>query len=298
MRIAINGFGRIGRVFLRSLLSDKKNKNIKVIAINDRSEASILSHLFKYDSIHGKFNGTVSHTKNSIKVNGNNIQVLNEMDPSKLSWKKLNIDYVIECTGKFLTKELASKHIQAGAKKVILSAPPKDPKIKEVCYGINHKTIKKSDKIISNASCTTNCMAPIVKIIDDKLKINKAYMLTVHAMTNTQKIMDSSNKDPRRSRSAVNNLIPTSTGFTKAIVEIFPKLKGKIDGMAVRAPVIDGSLIDFVVNTKKSTNIEELNKLFLNASKSSMKEILEYSTEELVSTDIIGNSKSCVFDSK
>lgn len=295
-RVAINGFGRIGRTILRAGL---KNKNIKFVAINDLSDINNLAYLLKHDTAYKKLDQKVKVTKDSIIVGNQKIKVYNKKDPSELPWKKLNVDVVVESTGVFRTKEQAETHLKAGAKRVIISAPAKgnDP-VKTVVYGVNHKTINKSDKIISNASCTTNCLAPIVKVLNEKFGINNGFMTTTHAYTTSQGLVDSPHSDFRRGRSAPNNIVPTTTGAAKAIDLVLPELSKKINGIAIRVPVLDGSLIDLTLNLKKQVTEKEINQVFEKASKSNLKNILEYSKEELVSSDIIGNTHACIVDPK
>jgi glyceraldehyde 3-phosphate dehydrogenase len=295
INVAINGFGRIGRMVLRAGWKDKK---INVVAINDLTDTKTLAYLLKYDSVHGTFTEKVSSTKEGIIVGNKKIKVFSERNPESLPWKDLKVDVVIESTGIFRTYESAHKHIYAGAKKVILSAPPKDDKIKMYVYGVNHKNIKKSEKIISNASCTTNCLAPVVKILHEKFGIKRGLMTTVHAYTNDQKILDLPHKDLRRARAAAENIIPTSTGAAKAISKVIPALKNKLNGIAIRVPVKDGSLVDLTVELKKKPSIEQINAEMKKASKTNLRGILEYVDHPIVSTDIIGNPHSSVFDAE
>ena len=293
MKIAINGFGRIGRLVFKAALEN----NIDVVGINDLTNNKTLAHLLKYDSIHGIYDKRVSSNNKGINVNGKKIPIFAETDPEKLPWKKLNVDIVVESTGRFLTKELASKHIKAGAKKVLLSAPAKDQKIKTIVLGVNDKQIKKTDKILSNASCTTNSIAPIIKIIHDKFKIKSGLLTTIHSYTADQKLVDAPHKDLRRSRSAAMNIIPTSTGAAIAVTKVIPSLKGKLDGKAIRVPTADGSITDLTINVSKKTTVKEINDIIKLSSKK-IKKIIEYSEDELVSTDIINNKHSAIFDSK
>ncbi len=295
INVAINGFGRIGRMVLRAGWNDKK---INFVAINDLTDTNTLAYLLKYDSVHGTFSEKVSSTKNSIKVGNKNIKVFSERNPESLPWRDLNIDVVIESTGIFRTYESAHKHIYAGAKKVLLSAPPKDDKIKMYVYGVNHKKIKKNEKIISNASCTTNCLAPVIKVLHEKFGVKRGLMTTVHAYTNDQKILDLPHKDLRRARAAAENIIPTSTGAAKAISKVIPALNGKLHGIAIRVPVKDGSLVDLTVELKKKPTTEQINAEIKKASKTNLKGILEYVSHPIVSTDIIGNSHSSIFDAE
>ncbi|MCK5282154.1 MAG: type I glyceraldehyde-3-phosphate dehydrogenase [Nanoarchaeota archaeon] len=298
IRVAINGFGRIGRLVLRAGIEDPK---IQFVAINDLADPGTLSHLLRFDSIHGRFKHDLFAYKDIIKAKGQDIKVFSEKDPEKLPWKKLKIDVVIEATGFFRTKEGMMKHIKAGAKKVILSAPVKGDggkEVKTIVLGVNEKEYK-GENLVSNASCTTNCFAPLVKIIHDNLKLKSGVMTTVHAYTSDQKIQDSPHNDLRRGKAAALNIVPTSTGAAKAVTKVIPEMEGRLAASAIRVPTPDGSLVNFVLRTEaKKLTKERVNKLFLKASKNEMKGILEYSEESLVSTDIIGNSHSCIFDSQ
>lgn len=293
IRVGINGFGRIGRLVFRRMM---EMGGFDVVAINDLTDAKTLGHLTKYDSVHGRFNGEVVIGESSLTVNGNEIKILAEKDPSKLPWKDLNVDIVIESTGVFTSKEKLQIHINAGAKKVILTAPPKDDLDAMVVLGVNDEVLKSDPKILSNASCTTNCLAPMVKVLDDAFGVVKGYMTTVHSYTNDQRILDLPHKDLRRARSAAINIIPTTTGAAKAVGKVLPHLKGKLDGFSLRVPTPDASITDFVCELKKDVTKEEINAAMKSASAGAMKGILEYTEDELVSTDIIGNSHSCVFD--
>lgn len=298
-RLAINGFGRIGRCFLRSAIKDKEfMKMIDVIAINDLTDAKTLAHLFKYDSVFGRFEGNVSADHgNSLSINGLEIAVLSEKDPSKLPWKDMKIDIVLESSGKFSDAKQAEKHItEAGAKRVIISAPAKGPDA-TIVPGVNeNKFDKEKHNIISMASCTTNCLAPVVKIINDRFGIEKGYMTTTHAFTNDQKLLDLPHKDLRRARSATMSIIPTTTGAAKAIGVIIPELEGKIDGMALRVPVSSGSIADMVFTLKKEVSKEEINDALKQASEANMKGVLEYTEDPIVSADVIGNPHSSIVD--
>ena len=295
INVAINGFGRIGRMVLRAGWNDKK---INFIALNDLTSTENLAYLLKYDSVHGKLNDKISFTKDALIVNGKKIPVFAKKDPENLPWKKLKIDVVIESTGFFLTKELAGKHLKAGAKKVLLSAVGKEDGIKTIVYGVNHHTCKKNDKIVSNASCTTNCLAPVAKVLDEKFGIVSGLITTIHAYTSSQKMVDGPSKKFRRGRAAGVNLVPTTTGSAIATSIVLPRLKGKIDGMAIRVPLVDGSITDFTCTLKKKVTEEEINKAMKVAAQKELKNILEYSEEELVSTDILTNPHSAIFDSK
>lgn len=298
INVAINGFGRIGRLVLKAGIN---NKNIRFTAINDLTDPETLAHLLRWDSVHGKFPGTIKAKDNSIIVNGKTIKITAEKDPRKPPWKKLKVDVAVECTGRFRTYKDASLHLKAGAKKVLLSAPPKGTKpIKQIVMGVNHKTYN-NEEIVSNASCTTNCFAPMAKIINDNYKIIDGVMTTVHSYTNDQRILDGPHKDLRRARSAALNIIPTSTGAAKAIEEVIPELKGKLIGSAIRVPTPDASLCHFVTELKGKVNLcitDEVNTLFKKMAQTRYKGIVEYSDESLVSTDVIGNPHSCLFDSK
>jgi len=292
--VAINGFGRIGRTFLRKVFLDEK---INIVAINDLTAPSTLAHLLKYDSIHGKFPASVEAGENFIIVNNVKIQITAEKDPSLLPWAKLNVDVVLESTGKFTKEEDARKHITAGAKKVIISAPATGD-IKSVVMGVNEHILDGSELVISNASCTTNNAAPMIALLDKNFEIEDAYVTTVHAYTGDQNIHDAPHKDLRRSRAAAHSIIPTTTGAAKAIADVFPHLKGLIGGAGIRVPVIDGSLTDITCVVKKPATVEEINALFKSASENELKGILEYTEEPIVSVDIIGNNHSCIFDSQ
>lgn len=293
IRIAINGFGRIGRITTRLL---ENNKNMELVAINDLTDSKTLAHLFKYDSVHRRFEGNVNYTENELVINGRAIRVTSEKDPMLLPWEELGVDVVIESTGKFLDEEKASMHLKAGAKKVILSAPPKDKKIKTVVLGINDHILSSSDTIISNASCTTNCAAPMIQVLDENFELMDGYINTVHSFTGDQRLHDAPHSDLRRARAATVSIIPTSTGAAKAITKIFPHLDGKLGGGGIRVPVPDGSLTDITCVLKKPVTPESINSAFKKAAEGKLKGILEYTPDPIVSVDIIGNSHSCVFD--
>ncbi|MBK6903861.1 MAG: type I glyceraldehyde-3-phosphate dehydrogenase [Saprospirales bacterium] len=293
-RIAINGFGRIGRLTFRYLL---EHKDVEVVAINDLTDNPTLAHLLKYDSVQGKFNGTVSADDSFLHVNGKAIHALAEKDPTKLPWKELNIDLVLECTGRFTDEEKAAMHLQAGAKKVIISAPAKG-NIPTIVLGVNSDKITAASSIYSNASCTTNCLAPMVKVLDDSFGIESGFMTTIHAYTADQNIQDAPHKDLRRARAAAVSIVPTSTGAAKAVGEVLPHLKGKLNGNAMRVPVPDGSVTDFTVIVRKTCTVDEINAAFKKAAEGPMKGILEYCIDPIVSADIIGNTHSCIFDSE
>ncbi len=293
VKIAINGFGRIGRVLTRAI---SKHPNIELVAVNDLADSKMLSHLLKYDSIHRHFPGEVSYSEDTISINGKSIQVFKEKNPEDLPWGKLGIDIVIECTGIFRTKELASKHITAGAKKVIISAPAKSGDVKSVVIGINEAILKGDETVISNASCTTNCAAPMVKIIDDLCSIESSFLTTIHSYTGDQRILDAPHRDYRRARAAAESIIPTTTGAAIAVTKILPHLEGKINGSAVRVPTPDGSLTDITFLVNKPTTKEAINAAFKEAAKTNLKGIIEYTEDPLVSSDIIGNPHSCIID--
>jgi glyceraldehyde 3-phosphate dehydrogenase len=295
VRIAINGFGRIGRTLTRVL---QQYNQIEIVAINDLANTKTLAHLLKYDSVHGKFDGEISSTEKSISIHGKAIQTFNERDPKELPWAALDIDIVIECTGLFLTKELATQHLTAGAKKVILSAPPKNEEVKTVVLGINDQNIDGSETIISNASCTTNAAAPLIKVLHDLYYIESAYITTVHSYTSDQTLHDAPHKDLRRARAGALSIIPTTTGAAKAITKIFPDLDGKIGGCGIRVPVPNGSLIDISVILKEDATVEAINTAFKKASETYLKGILEYTEDPIVSIDTIGTPYSCIFDSE
>lgn len=294
IRVAINGFGRIGRTFLRKALNSPM---IEIVAVNDLTEPSTLAHLFKYDSVHRRFNGTVTSGEHSLIINNKEIPVTAEKDPEQLPWKSMDVNIVVECTGKFTNKEGASKHITAGAQKVIISAPASG-ELQTIVLGVNEDKINFNDTVFSNASCTTNNAAPMIRLIDEKLKIEDAYVTTIHAYTGDQNLHDGPHKDLRRARAAAHSIIPTTTGAAKAITEVFPHLKGKIGGAGIRVPVIDGSLTDITCVVSNETTVEEINEMFRSAAQTSMKGIIEYTEEPIVSVDIIGNDHSCIFDAQ
>lgn len=294
-RLAINGFGRIGRITLRALL---KKKNIQVVAINDLSDPATLAHLLKYDSVHGNFPGEVTHGEDFLMVNRKKIQVYSAAQPGGVNWGKLNIDVVIESTGRFTDKTSAMKHVEAGARKVIISAPAKtdDDSVKYIVLGINDHLIDKNDIIISNASCTTNCVAPMIKVLDDLWGVEKGFITTVHSYTRDQNLIDAPHADLRRARAAAYSIIPTTTGAAKAATKIFPHLKKNLGGAGIRVPVPDGSLTDLTCTLKHSTSIEEINAAFKEASNGYLKGIMQYTEDPIVSIDIVGNPHSAIFD--
>ncbi len=294
IRVAINGFGRIGRLSFRRLL---EKDNIEVVAINDLTDNATLAHLLKYDSVHGKFTGEVSSDSESITVNGQRINAYAERDPKSLPWKQLNVDVVLESTGRFVDEAGAGMHLTAGAKKVVISAPAKG-NIPTVVLGVNDDSLTGSETIVSNASCTTNCLAPMAKVLDDVFGIEKGYMTTIHAYTADQNLQDGPHSDLRRARAAALSIVPTSTGAAKAVGLVLPQLKGKLDGYALRVPTPDGSLTDLTVILKRETTVEEINNAMKEASETTLKGLLEYTTDQIVSIDIVGNTHSCIFDSK
>ena len=294
IKIGINGFGRIGRLVFKRM---KQLGGFDVVAINDLTDARTLAHLLKYDSVHHKFPFPVSVTDTGINVDGDEIKILSEKDPTKLPWGELGAEVVIESTGVFTNKEKLSLHLSAGAKKVILTAPPKDDLDAIVVLGVNDNVLKPEHKIVSNASCTTNCLAPMVKVLNDTFGIERGFMTTVHAYTNDQVMLDQPHKDLRRARAGAVNILPTTTGAAKAVGKVIPELKGKLDGFALRVPVPDGSITDFVCVLKKNVTKDEINGAMKAASEGSLKGVMEYCEDPIVSSDIIGNSHSCIFDS-
>lgn len=295
LRIAINGFGRIGRNVFRII---ENRPGMEVVSINDLTDPATLAHLLKFDSVHGRFDARVRSTKSAIHVNGRKIVVTSERDPANLTHGANKVDYVVEATGVFRTREACMRHIKAGASRVILTVPPKDEIDAMIVLGVNHKTLKKRDQIISNASCTTNCLAPLAKVLDDAFGLKHGMMTTIHAYTNDQRILDLPHSDLRRARAAAVNIIPTSTGAARAVGKVLPKLAGLLDGMAMRVPVPNGSVTDLVATLKRKVTVEEVNAAFKKASQSKdMKGILVYSEDPLVSSDIVGQSASSIFDS-
>jgi len=294
--IAINGFGRIGRLVLRVILT--KHPELNVVAINDLTDAPTLAYLFKYDSVHKIFNAEIGSEDGYLVVNGKKIRIFAEKDPEVLPWKDLGVEFVIESTGIFTTKEKASKHIKAGAKKVILTAPAKDEVDATIVMGVNHHTLKAEHTVVSNASCTTNCLAPVAKVLQDKFGIVNGLMTTIHSYTNDQRILDLPHSDLRRARAAAMSMIPTSTGAAKAIGLVIPELKGKLDGIAIRVPTPDGSLVDLCVNLEQEATKEAINAAMKEAAETYLKGYLMYCDEPIVSIDIVGNHYSSIFDAK
>lgn len=296
IKVAVNGFGRIGRMTTRVLLN---NPEIEIVAINDLTDNLTLAHLFKYDSIHGKYKGEVSFNENHLILNGKPILSYAEKDPLKLPWAKLGVDVLLECTGRFTDAEGAQLHITAGAKKVILSTPTKgNGDMKSIVLGVNESILTKEDKMVSNASCTTNNAAPMLKILDDKWGLEGAFVTTIHSYTGDQNLQDAPHKDLRRARAAAVSIIPTTTGAAKALGEILPHLKNKLGGAGIRVPSPDGSLTDITCVLKNQATVEEINKIFKEKASGEMKGILEYTEDPIVSIDIVGNSHSCIFDAE
>lgn len=295
IRVAINGYGRIGRNILRAHYEKKLHKNIQIVAINDLGDINTHVHLTRHDTTHGKFPGDVSLSGNDMIVNGDKIRVVAERDPTKLPWKELNVDVVFECTGFFTSKERAAAHLAAGAKKVIISAPATEVDA-TIVFGVNDKVLKAEDTVISNASCTTNCLATIVKPLHEALGIISGLMNTVHAFTNDQSLLDISHSDLRRSRAATQSIIPTKTGAASAVGLVLPELNGKLDGFAVRVPTINVSLVDLSFEAKRNTTVEEVNEVIRKAANGPLKGILAFNDEPLVSIDFNHNSASAIFD--
>ncbi|MBI1227368.1 MAG: type I glyceraldehyde-3-phosphate dehydrogenase [Bacteroidetes bacterium] len=293
IKIAINGFGRIGRLTMRNLL---KKSGVEVVAINDLTDNETLAHLFKYDTMQGKFEGEVSADGEFLHFNGQKIHGLAVRNPAELPWKELGVDVVLECTGIFLDKEKAGLHLQAGAKRVVLSAPPKADDVPTFVIGANHQDMKPTDLIMSNASCTTNCLVPLVLVLDKAFGVEQFFMNTIHAYTSDQNIQDGPHRDLRRARAAAQNIVPTSTGAAKAVVLVAPHLKGKIAAHSLRVPVATGSLTDLVCTLKTGASVEEINAKFKEAAEGHLKGILEYCTDPIVSSDIVKNTHSSIFD--
>jgi len=293
-KIAINGFGRIGRLAFKSLI---QRNNIEVVAINDLTDPATLAHLLKYDSVHGRFDGTISVDDDALVVNGNKITIYAEKEPKNLPWAQLGVEIVLESTGFFTNEEGAGGHLQAGAKRVVISAPVKG-NIPTVVLGVNDDILTGNETLVSNASCTTNCLAPMAKVLDDNFGIEKGYITTIHAYTSDQRLQDAPHKDLRRGRAAAYSIVPTSTGAAKAVALVLPHLKGKLDGIAMRVPIPDGSLTDLVAVLKKDVTSDEINAAMKKASENELKGIMEYTEDPIVSIDIIGNPHSCILDAK
>ena len=293
IKLGINGFGRIGRMTLRSIIENNR-KDIEVVAINNRGNSEISSFLLKHDTIHGELKAKISHSQKTIEINEKKINMIHQTEIDKIDWGKHNVDVVLECTGKFNTKVKSEQHIKSGAKKVLVSAPCKGAI--NIVYGVNQKILKNSDEIISAASCTTNCLAPVAKVINDNFGIERGFMTTIHSYTNDQRLLDNSHKDLRRARSAPNSMIPTTTGAAKSLGDVIPDLKDKIDGISIRVPTPNVSLVELVFSSQKKISVEEINNSFLKASKSDLKNILDTSNEELVSSDFNHNPHSSIVD--
>ena len=294
IKVGINGMGRIGRMIVRAII-ENNNKNIEIKHINNRTNSEACSSLIKYDSIHGKFNAQIDHDKKHLLINKNKISFSQETDLNNINWKKFDVDYVFECTGKFNSKDKLLPHLKNGAKKVIVSAPCKNAD-KTIVFGVNETELKKDDNIISAASCTTNCLAPVVHVLNENFKIEKGFMTTIHAFTSDQRILDNSHKDPRRARSASQSIVPTSTGASKTIGEIIPSLKGKLEGIAMRVPTPNVSLVELVFCTKKNLSVEKINSAFKSFSKKQKNKVLEITHEKLVSIDFNHNPASSIVD--
>jgi glyceraldehyde 3-phosphate dehydrogenase len=293
IRVAINGFGRIGRNVFRVF---EKKPQFQVVAVNDLSSVSTLAYLLKYDSVFGRFDGTVQSREGAIMVNDKTVSVSAERDPAKLPWKQHEVDFVIESTGVFTDRASLEKHLAAGAKKVLLTVPAKDEIDATIVMGVNQKTLKPEHKLVSNASCTTNCLAPLAKVLHETFGIESGLMTTCHAYTNDQVILDQIHKDPRRARAAALNIIPTTTGAARAVTKVIPELKGKLDGMALRVPVCDGSVVDLTATLSKPATVAAVNAALKAAASGPLKGIIEYTEDPIVSSDVIGNAHSCVFD--
>jgi len=294
VQVGINGFGRIGRLVFRVM---HEREDFEVVAVNDLGDAPTLAHLLKFDSVHGRFKGSVEATKDGFTVDGREIRVLSERNPSALPWKELGVRFAVEATGVFRKREQVAMHLEAGAEKVLLTVPAKDEIDATIVLGVNESMLKPEHRIISNASCTTNCLAPMAHVLHQKFGLVRGLMTTVHAYTNDQSILDLLHKDLRRARSAAANIIPTTTGAARAVGKVIPDLEGALNGMALRVPVQDGSITDFTVELKNSTDEAKINEAFRNAASGPLEGILEYSEDPLVSLDIVGNPHSCIFDS-
>jgi len=293
LKVGINGFGRIGRMVLRSIIETNR-KDLEIVAINNRGSNEVSSFLLKHDTIHGELKARINHSDKSIEINGKKIDMIHETEISKIDWKKYKVDVVLECTGKFNTKEKSAQHIKSGAKKVVVSAPCKNAI--NIVFGVNEKSLKSGDQVISAASCTTNCLAPVVKVLNENFGVERGFMTTIHSYTPDQRLLDNSHKDLRRSRSAPNSIIPTTTGATKSLGDVIPELKGKVEGISIRVPTPNVSLVEFVFSSSKNLTAEEINNSFLKASKSKLKNILDTNNEPLVSSDFNHNSHSAIVD--
>ena len=293
IKIGINGLGRIGRMVIRSIIENNR-KDIEVVAINNKSNSEISSFLLKYDSVHGELKAKINHLEKAIEIDGKKISLTQETEIAKIDWKKHNVDVVLECTGKFNTIEKSSKHIKAGAKKVLVSAPCKGAK--NIVFGVNEKDLKSQDKVISAASCTTNCLAPVALVLNEEFGIERGFMTTIHSYTTDQRLLDNSHKDLRRARSAPNSMIPTTTGATKSLGDVIPSLKDKVEGISIRVPTPNVSLIEFVFSSSENLTTEKINNSFIKAAKSKLKNILEINSKPFVSSDFNHNSNSAIVD--
>ena len=293
VKIGINGFGRIGRMVLRSIIENKR-KDIEVVAINNRSNAEISSFLLTHDTIHGSLKNKINYSDKSISIDGKKINMIQENEISNIEWKKYKVDVVLECTGKFNTKEKSAQHLRSGVKKVLVSAPCKGAS--NIVFGVNHKNLNKKDSVISAASCTTNCLAPVAKVLNDNFGIERGFMTTIHSYTTDQRLLDNSHKDLRRARAAANSMIPTTTGATKSLGDIIPNLKGKVEGISIRVPTPNVSLVEFVFSSNKNLTIENINEAFIKASKLELKNVLSINNDPLVSSDFNHNSHSSIVD--
>jgi len=293
IKIGINGFGRIGRMVLRSIIENNR-KDIEVVAINNRGNAEVSSFLLTHDTIHGSLKNKITHSDQAISVDGEKINMTQETEISNIDWKKYKIDVVLECTGKFNSKEKSIKHIKSGAKKVLVSAPCKGAN--NIVFGVNHEKVNSKDELISAASCTTNCLAPVAKVLNDNFQIERGFMTTIHSYTTDQRLLDNSHKDLRRARAAANSIIPTTTGATKSLGDIIPELKGKVEGISIRVPTPNVSLVEFVFSSNKNLTIEKINDSFIQASKSNLKNILDVNNKPLVSSDFNHNPHSAIVD--
>ena len=293
IKIGINGFGRIGRMVLRSIVENNR-KDIDVVAINNRAKSEISNFLLKHDTVHGEFKANLNYSDQSLDINSKKIAMMHETEISKINWKKHKVDIVLECTGKFNTKEKSAQHIKSGVKKVIVSAPCKGAI--NIVFGVNHNILKKSDEVISAASCTTNCLAPVAQVINDEFGIERGFMTTIHSYTSDQRLLDNSHKDLRRARSAPSSMIPTTTGATKSLGDVIPSLKGKVEGISIRVPTPNVSLIEFVFSSSKDLTVDKINNSFIKASKSKLKNILEINNDPLVSSDFNHNPNSAIVD--
>jgi len=294
MNVAINGFGRIGRLVFRSLI---KRKDVKIVAVNDLTDVATLAHLLKYDSVHGRYDGQVSHNADELIVDGIHVKVYASAKPELLPWKALNVDVVVEATGRFNSVDECALHIQAGAKKVVMTAPASGAAT-TIVLGVNDDILTGNETVVSNASCTTNCLAPMAKVLHEKFGIEKGFMTTIHAYTADQRLQDAPHKDLRRARAAALSMIPTTTGAAKSVGLVIPELKGKLDGYAMRVPVPDGSITDLTVILNRDVTAEEINNAMKEASEGAMKGIIQYTEDPIVSIDIVGNTHSCIFDSQ